>query len=183
MSGVITPTVEPTKVSMNWNKVTITKDTRKDRTGYLVRWYGDYDPQKDKYSRYCRSFKTRKKADLFAAKMQADINEGEPKDPVDMTLKQLCDEVIRIKEKDLKFYKIIKEKEVYKKIISNEFDYVYILKFDGDIKKLRLQDEEVKSIKFIELNKLEKELKKDSKIYFPHGDYWFEMIDRIKSLN
>ena len=87
---------------MNWNKVTVTKDTRKGRTGYLARWYGDYSPQKDKYTRYCRSFKTRKLAELFAANKQAQINDGEPKDPVNITLKQLCNEVIRIKEKNLK---------------------------------------------------------------------------------
>lgn len=87
---------------MNWNKVTITKDKRKNRTGYLVRWYGEYDPQKDAYKRYCRSFRTRKQAEQFAAKRQDDINDGEPKDPVDITLKQLCDDVIRVKEQSLK---------------------------------------------------------------------------------
>ena len=82
------------------------------------------------------------------------ISAGEK--PIISALREVREEIgLSIKEKDLKFYKIIKEKQVYKKIISNEFDYVYILKFDGDIKKLRLQDEEVKSIKFIELNKLE----------------------------
>ncbi len=94
--------ITPGKLDMNWNKVTITKDTRKNRSGYLARWYGDYDPKKDAYKRYCRSFSTRKEAELFAATKQSQINEGEPKDPVTLTLKQLCDDVIRIKEKEIK---------------------------------------------------------------------------------
>jgi len=99
---------------MNWNKVTITKDKRKDRTGYLVRWYGEYNPQKESHSRYCRTFKTRKEAELFASTKQSEINEGEPKDPVTITLKQLCEQVIRIKEKECKAatmdgYEIVKQ--------------------------------------------------------------------------
>jgi integrase len=87
---------------MNWNKVTVTKDIRKNRTGYLVRWYGEYCPATDAYKRYCRSFKTRKLAEQFASKRQEQINDGDPKDPVDITLKQLCDDVVRIKEQHLK---------------------------------------------------------------------------------
>lgn len=103
---------------MNWNKVTVTKDTRKDRSGYLIRWYGEYNPITDKYTRYSRSFRTRKEAEAFAAKKQAEINYGESKDPVNITLKQLCDDVIRIKSNDLREATIEGYRQVRKQLCA-----------------------------------------------------------------
>ena len=54
------------------------------------------------------------------------------------------------------------------------------MRYDGDIKKLKLQDEELQEIKFLPVWKIEKELKTNSSRYVPHGDYWFEVIEEVK---
>jgi isopentenyldiphosphate isomerase len=106
-------------------------------------------------------------------------------EPITSALREIKEEIgLSVKENDLKFFKIEKVKQIYKKILNNEFFYIYFLKFDGNIDKLRLQDEEVQSIKFIKLDELEKDLKKNTKKYVPHDKLWFEVIEHVrKKLN
>ena len=80
----------------------------------------------------------------------------------------------------LQFFKIIKVSAVYRAIKNNEFYYVYLLKFDGNIKRLKLQKEEVQEIKFFPLSKIEEGLKEYPHKYVSHGDYWFEVIAEVK---
>lgn len=69
---------------------------------------------------------------------------------------------------------------IYKEIVNNEFDYVYFLKFDGNINELALQEEEVAKIQFLSIDKIEKELKEYPDKYVPHGDYWFDVIKKVR---
>lgn len=72
-------------------KISITKDNRPNRAKpYLVRWYGEYDVRTGKKRRYCKSFKLRKEADLFAEEKKAEFQAGMPTDQKDITLSQLC---------------------------------------------------------------------------------------------
>ena len=63
--------------------------------------------------------------------------------------------------------------------VNTLFYYIYTLKFDGDISKLKLQTEEVQKIRWISADNLVKELKKKPDKFVPHDDYWFEMILKI----
>jgi isopentenyl-diphosphate Delta-isomerase len=106
---------------------------------------------------------------------------GASEDPIISALREIKEEIgLSIEEKDLGFFKIIKEEIKCNNLMENEFHYVYFLKFDGDINQLKLQEEELQSIKFVGLDELEQELKNNSNNYAPHGKYWFDMIKCIR---
>jgi hypothetical protein len=72
-------------------KITIAKDDSPGRAKtWLVRWYGEYDVCTGKQKRYCKGFKLRKDAELFADEKKAEFQVGMPRDQQDITLKQLC---------------------------------------------------------------------------------------------
>lgn len=107
------------------------------------------------------------------------VNAGE--DPITSGLREIEEEIgLKVKKEDLQFFKINKVEVIYKKINNKEFCYVYFLKFDGDVKKLKLQDEEVQEIRFLPIKKIEEELKTKPNKYVPHGNYWFEVIKEVK---
>ncbi|HLC47251.1 MAG TPA: NUDIX domain-containing protein [Candidatus Nanoarchaeia archaeon] len=87
---------------------------------------------------------------------------------------------LEVNPEDLQFFRIRKVRTVYKKIRNNEFYNIFFLRFDGDIRTLRLQDEEVQEIRFLPCKRIEEELKADPEKFVPHGDYWFEVIDEVK---
>lgn len=101
--------------------------------------------------------------------------------PVESALRELQEEVgIKSSVEELNFYKIIKEEHQYKNINNKEFYYMYFLKREIDLDNLTLQKEEVKDVKIMKLDDLEKDLKKNPKDYFPHK-YWDEIIQKVKS--
>jgi isopentenyl-diphosphate Delta-isomerase len=101
--------------------------------------------------------------------------------PIQSALREIKEEIgLSIKESDLSFFKIIKKRSVFRDIKNNEFYYVYFLKFDGDINGLKLQKEEVKTIKFVSLDELKKELANPSNNLVPHKNYWTQIINQLK---
>lgn len=102
-------------------------------------------------------------------------------DPIVSGLREMQEEIgLKARQEDLQFFNIRKVKTIYKDIKNSEFYYVYFLKFDGDIKKLKLQNIEVQKIQFLPISKIEKGLKINIDKYVPHGDYWFEVINEVK---
>ena len=84
------------------HRVSITKDNRAIRAKpWLVRWYGDYDVRTGKQRRYCKSFKLRKDADLFAEEKKAEFQADMPRDQKDITLGQLCHKFVTNRPKPL----------------------------------------------------------------------------------
>ncbi len=107
------------------------------------------------------------------------ISTGE--DPITSGLREAEEEIgLKIKKENLDFFKIIKHKDVFRDIKNNEFYYVYFLRFDGDITRLKLQKEEVQRIKFFPVDKIKKGLKTNSGKYVPHGNYWSEVLNEVK---
>ena len=106
---------------------------------------------------------------------------GAGEEPVISALREIEEEIgLSVKPEDLQFFKIRKHKIVYREIKNNEFCYVYFLKFNGDIKKLILQEEEVAKIQFLSFDKLEEELKMHPEKYALRGDYWFEVMEEVR---
>lgn len=117
--------------------------------------------------------------DMWDISVAGHVSAGE--DPVISGLRELEEEIgLKIKQDDLQFFNIRKVKTVDRNIKNNEFYYAYFLKFDGNVNKLKLQDEEVQKIQFLPINKIEEELKINPDKYVPHGDYWFEIINEVK---
>jgi len=106
---------------------------------------------------------------------------GAGENPVVAGLREMEEEIgLKLKKEDLDFWMIKKHKDVFRDIKNNEFYYVYFSKFDGDIKQLKLQKEEVKKIQFLSIDKIKKELKTNPGRYTPRKDYWFEVLDELK---
>ncbi len=101
--------------------------------------------------------------------------------PIVSAVREIKEEIgLTIDEKDLQFCDIKKVSIMLGNIKNNEFYYVYLFKFDGDIKELKLQESEVQGVCFMSISKILRELQKNPKGYVPRGEYWFDMIDEIK---
>jgi isopentenyl-diphosphate Delta-isomerase len=102
---------------------------------------------------------------------------------IDGAMRELDEELgLKIQKKDLRFLKVKKNSSDFGNMKNNEFYNVYLLQYEGDITKLKIQKEELQKIRFIKLDELAKDLKFkiNSKKYVNRGDYWFEMIEEIK---
>jgi isopentenyl-diphosphate delta-isomerase len=117
--------------------------------------------------------------DAWDISVAGHISAGE--DPLTSALREIKEEIgLNVKSEDLELFKVRKVMIVYNKLKNNEFNYVYFLKFDGDIKKLKLQKGEVQEIRFFTPKELENEIIKKPDKYAPHLDYVLEIINEIK---
>ncbi len=105
--------------------------------------------------------------------------------PDETAIRELYEEIgIKVNSKKLKKIEVRKismnvpEKNYY----NNEFDHIYLYRFNGDISKLELQKREVDHIKFMLLDKFELEIQDPElyKKYVPHGEYYFDIIRAIR---
>jgi len=80
----------------------------------------------------------------------------------------------------LQFLKIRKNSSVYREIVNSEFQYVYLLKYDGNIEDFKLTDGEVQEIKFIPIEKVKKDLESGVNKYVPHHGYWDWVLDEMR---
>lgn len=83
-------------------------------------------------------------------------------------------------ETDLQFLRIRKVSAIYREIKNNEFCYVYVAKFDGSLKDIKLQQEEVAEVKFFSLTELETELREHPEKFVQYGKYWDDMIAEVR---
>lgn len=65
---------------------------------------------------------------------------------------------------------------------NNEFAHIYLLEFNGNPKELKIQEEEIESVKFLSLKKFKSEVKdtRTAKKYVPHGQYYLDIIHAIE---
>lgn len=82
-------------------------------------------------------------------------------------------------EKDLEFYKTIKHKGKFKSLIKNQFIYIFSLKYEGDIKNLKHQKEEIQKIKFFPISFIRKDYLKNPHKYTIGEEYWMDIMDLI----
>ena len=79
---------------------------------------------------------------------------------------------------------ITKEILIRKEENFNNYEFIhnFILRYDGDIKKLKLQKEEIEKVKFINVDDFEKELNnpEKSKKYVPHKEIYDFIIKTIR---
>ncbi len=102
-------------------------------------------------------------------------------DVTDGAIRETQEEIgLKIDRNSLDFLEIRKTIDNYDEGCDKEFNYIYLLKFDGEIKDLIFEDNEVQTVKFIDTNTLEHELKNNSDIYVPREEYWYKIIDIVK---
>jgi len=61
-------------------KVGLYKDTRNKGRPWVVRWFGEYDPEKGKQRHYSKSFARKRDAETFQAAKRAELDQGKPRD-------------------------------------------------------------------------------------------------------
>lgn len=102
-------------------------------------------------------------------------------EPLDAAQRELEEELgLKVNKKDLQFYGVKKYEDQFKNLKNNEFCYVYFIKFDGDIKKLKIQKEELQKVEFFSLEKLKQQTKSNPDMFIPNGEYWFEVFNEAK---
>lgn len=106
------------------------------------------------------------------------ISAGE--EPLVSAQRELAEELgLKSPPENFQLFKIQKEQNADNNLKENEFCYIYLLKYDDSIKKLKLQKEEVAAIKFIAIEKFAAELKSNPQKYVPHN-YYKELLAGIK---
>jgi isopentenyl-diphosphate delta-isomerase len=84
-----------------------------------------------------------------------------------------------IKEDELELIEIMPIQVKFEKIQNNEHIYVYLLKYDGDISLLKMQEEELDDLKFFMTDFVRKDYSEDSGKYTPGRKYWMRIMDKI----
>jgi isopentenyldiphosphate isomerase len=108
---------------------------------------------------------------------------GAGEEPTTSALREVEEEIgLSLKSAELRFFKIRKHQAVYRNVRDNEFFYIYFVKFDGDIKELTLQKEEVQKVKFFSINELKKELETNPEKFVAYGDYWMDIMKEVEFL-
>jgi isopentenyldiphosphate isomerase len=130
-----------------------------------------------------------KNIDLFPNKwdisVAGHVSAGE--EPIESGIREFKEELgLDIKKEDLEFFKIKKDSTRFishkiGNVKNNEFCYLYFFKLDN-LSKIKIDDDEVQDVKFLHFDKLEKELRNNPDKYVPHGDYWFEIIEKVRNL-
>ncbi|MCK5780993.1 MAG: NUDIX domain-containing protein [Flavobacteriales bacterium] len=100
--------------------------------------------------------------------------------------REILEEIgLKINPSDLEKIFVHKESHFHPKQnwYNNEFHHVFLLKYDGQIEKLSLQEEEVDSLRFISLTELKKELsnKKDAQLFVGHPNYYDKIISAVNT--
>ena len=75
---------------MRSKKISLTRDKKTGRRKeWLVRYYGEYNPATDTQRRYSKAFKLKIDAENFMRQKIQELDEGLPRDEVNLTLEQL----------------------------------------------------------------------------------------------
>lgn len=111
---------------------------------------------------------------------------GTGESPENAALREIQEEIgYTITSSDLEFIgKSLAQKKPSPAIIDNEFHYIYLTPLNKSIKDLKIQKEEVHSIKLIPLTLLKKELAQPikKKEYVPHDvDYYDFVLNEIEN--
>ena len=106
---------------------------------------------------------------------------GAGEEPVDAALREVKEEIgLSVIKGNLEFFKIFKRMYVFRHLNNKEFYYVYLFKYDGDIRNLLLQEEEVERIEFVPILEFEEGIKTHPENYVAPGSYWLEMVEALK---
>lgn len=117
--------------------------------------------------------------DMWDISVAGHIGAGEQ--PLNAALRETGEETgLNAKKEDLDFYKIRPEEYQKGDVNMKEFLYIFLLKYDGGISKLKIQKEEVQEIRFMPIIEVEEELKSGSLKFAPHGAYWEDVLSEVK---
>jgi isopentenyl-diphosphate Delta-isomerase len=100
--------------------------------------------------------------------------------PEECAIRELREEIgLKADKNQLDLYKIMPIDSADSGIKNREFCYVFFLRFDGDVKNLKIQEDEIQKIKLMPLDELEKQLKSHREEYSSKVE-WQEIIRTIR---
>lgn len=107
---------------------------------------------------------------------------GAGEDPITTAMREVMEEIgLLIGPGDLKPIGTTHHFGIQGSIIDREHQSDYVMKFDGDIRTLKLQKEEVQEIKFFDLDWLEEDIAAHPDQYASHGrEHWLKMIGAVR---
>jgi integrase len=83
-------------------KIGLYRDPRKNRQ-WVVRWFGEYDPNAGKHKRYSKSFNLKRDAEAFQSQLTLALKEGQQRDrPEEVALGDFCEDWLRIRSANVK---------------------------------------------------------------------------------
>jgi integrase len=89
------------------SKVGLYRNPRKKKP-WVVRWYGDYEPDTGKQKRYSKSFKLKRDAEAFRLQKEVEFGQGHRRDkPEEITLEEFCKiytECLTVRPETVKLY-------------------------------------------------------------------------------
>lgn len=82
-------------------KVGLYRDKRSKNRPWLVRWFGEYDPDAEKQRHYFKSFARKRDAETFQAAKQAELDRGGTRDrPKDITMSEFAERFLESRIKN-----------------------------------------------------------------------------------
>jgi len=97
-------------------------------------------------------------------------------------LREIKEEIgLQLKEKDLDYGYIIRTSSSGENFQNEEFAYTYFYKFDGDVFKLKLQEEEVQQVKFFSFEEIENMLNNNPEFLTPYPFVFKRMLEEIRA--
>ena len=96
-------------------------------------------------------------------------------------LREVEEEIgLKLEKKDLEFIDILRTHVKANDFENNEFAYLYLYKFEGNISKLVLQEEEVQEIKFFPIEEIEEKLKSNPEIFTPYPSVFKRILEEVR---
>jgi len=105
--------------------------------------------------------------------------------PKQAAVREIEEEIgIKVSADQLQFWKVIKKSSIPKLgFLDNEFNYLFGIKKDFELQEVRLQEEEVDEVQWVDIHVFEKQLQGNPDIYVPHGaKYYKYIINRLAQI-
>ena len=81
---------------------------------------------------------------------------------------------------DFELYTVYKNENHSKNFINNEFTYIYLVRYNKNIERDKINKSEIEEIKLININELSHDLKHNKVNYVEHDNIWENVINKIQ---
>ncbi|KKT71504.1 MAG: NUDIX hydrolase [Candidatus Uhrbacteria bacterium GW2011_GWE2_45_35] len=103
-------------------------------------------------------------------------------DPLTSGLRELEEEIgVKTEKESLEFFRILRREALPDAIPNNEFYYIYFLPFSGRAEDLKIQLEELQTVRLFTIKEIRDSLKNNRVKFAQADDYWKEILNEIET--